>query len=74
MFAHGIGIFGGWPGMLVMWLVPVLALIAIFKYFSTSSQSSGTPRTPLEILEEAYARGEVTREDFLQRRDDLQQK
>jgi putative membrane protein len=28
-------------------------------------------RTPLDILEERYARGEIDREDYLQRRKDL---
>jgi len=73
-FGHGYGIFGGGFYMLLVWLVPILILIAIIKYFSNGSQSSAESKTPLEILEETYARGEVSREDFLQRRDDLQQK
>ena len=73
-FGHGYGMFGGWFYMLVVWLVPILIIIAIIKFLTNSAQSSGKSKTPLEIIEEAYARGELSREDFLQRRDDLQQK
>ena len=36
--------------------------------------TSGTtppPRTPHEILDERYARGEIDREEYLRRRDDI---
>lgn len=73
-FGHGYGMFGGWFYMLLVWMVPILIIIAIIKFLTNSAQLSGKSKTPLVIIEEAYARGELSREDFLQRRDDLQQK
>lgn len=38
-----------------------------------SGQRQATPaeKTPLDLLDEAYARGQITREEYLQRRADL---
>lgn len=67
----------GWFWMALIWLVPILLLFALAKYLF-GSQKSGAPareetrRSALDILDEVYARGELTREDYLQKRDDLQ--
>jgi putative membrane protein len=68
---HGAWMFGGWIGMLLIWLVPIILLLAAIKYLVAGSRLGGQGKTPLEILEEAYARGEISRDEFLQKRDDL---
>jgi len=70
-YDHGAWMFGGWLGMLLIWLVPIILLLAAIKYLAAGSRSDGQGKTPLEILEEAYARGEISRDEFLQKRDDL---
>lgn len=70
-YDHGAWMFGGWLGMVLIWLVPIILLLVAIKYLATGSKSGGYGKTPLEILEEAYARGEISRDDFLQKRDDL---
>jgi len=70
-YDHGAWMFGGWLGMVLIWLVPIILLLAAIKYLATGAKSGGYGKTPLEILEEAYARGEISRDDFLQKRDDL---
>jgi putative membrane protein len=71
--------FGG--GLWGMIFVPVvLALIAYAIYYLVSGSSR--PRRPssyptetgrgLEILKERYARGEITREQYLKTREELQ--
>ncbi|HUX64484.1 MAG TPA: SHOCT domain-containing protein [Sulfuricella sp.] len=57
--------------MLLIWLVPIILLLAAIKYLATGSKSGRQSKTPLETLEEAYARGEISRDEFLQKRDDL---
>jgi putative membrane protein len=73
-YDHGAWMFGGWLGMLLMWLVPIILILAAIKYLASGSKSEGSGKTPLEILEAAYARGEIGRDEFLQKRDDLKQK
>jgi len=70
-YDHGAWMFGGWLGMLLIWLVPIILLLAAIKYLATGSKSGRQSKTPLETLEEAYARGEISRDEFLQKRDDL---
>ncbi|MEQ9640579.1 MAG: SHOCT domain-containing protein [Alphaproteobacteria bacterium] len=71
---------GGWPGMFVgpLFMVVVLALVIAVAVLlvrwlggPTASTHShhGTPgRTPLDILKERFARGEIDREEFEERR------
>lgn len=79
MFGTGWMILG-WLWMVLVWLIPILLLFALFKYLFSGFRSNGSKegksrtKTSLEILEEAYARGEVSREEFLQKREDLQKK
>lgn len=74
--------FGGWGmGMMIMmlvWLVLiVLGIYALVKWINNmrppgSHERMGpAEKTAMQILEERYASGDISREDFLQKRDDL---
>lgn len=67
-FEHGAWMAGG-LGMLLLWLIPIILLLAAIKYFSGGP--SARAGTAVEILDEAYARGEIKREEYLQKRADL---
>ena len=75
-----------WFGMGFMWLWPIgLVIIAVVIYFgvtgfshqkSCSHHSYGQQQRysggrAIEILKERYAKGEITKEQFLQMREDL---
>lgn len=65
----------GWLGMGFFWLIPILLVMAVVKYLMTGRRSNapggdGKPDA-LAILEERYARGEVGRDEYLQKSDDL---
>jgi putative membrane protein len=66
MFDHSTWMFGGWFTMLIVWLVPFLLLFLFLKDFRKPPESSAR-----ELLDQAYARGELSREAYLQKRDDL---
>jgi putative membrane protein len=85
-FDHG-WMFGGWIGMLfgvvwmiLFWGIPFLLIVALLKYlFAKPRDKDGVeagpePKSALDILKEAYARGEINRDEYLQKRDDLQEK
>jgi len=40
-------------------------------HMSGQQQAVPVEKTPLELLDAAYARGEISREEYLQRREDL---
>lgn len=82
-FGHGWMYDGsGWGWMIVGWLwmalvmlTPFLIILAVAKYlFSRQGRSASRRSRALEILDEAYARGEIEREAYLQKRADLQER
>ena len=64
-----------WLGMAFFWLIPILLLAAVVKYLMGDRRSNATEgeKKPdaLAVLEERYARGEIGREEYLEKRDDL---
>lgn len=79
MLADGGGWMAlGWLWMLLFTLAPVFLLFSLFKYvfgsYRRNTLEEKPRRTALEILDEAYAKGEIAREEYLQKRDDLQGK
>jgi putative membrane protein len=59
----------GW-GMVLVWLIPIL-LIALVVFYSIRGRDGKDGHTALDILKARYARGEIDREEFLKRRNDL---
>jgi putative membrane protein len=78
---HGFGFGGfGWIGMiigLVITIGVIIGVIWLMVYFArrgfpdTQGQSMTTSTSPREILQARYARGEITRDQYLQMLDDL---
>ena len=76
---YGMGWQGlGWLGMVTFWLLLILLVLAAVKYLAAGRRSnipngeSGEKRPKaLLILEQRYARGEIKRDEYLQKRDDL---
>lgn len=58
---------GGWAGfgvlnwitMFVFWLLLILGVVALIRYLGGSRKDSDTNQSPLDILKERYARGEI---------------
>ena len=76
----GMGTFGWGPGfglifMILFWALIILVVIAIVKWLMGASGDKGSqsPKSARQILEERYARGEIDREEFDQKRRDLEQ-
>ncbi len=69
-FDHGAWMMGGWIVMLLLWLLPFALLFFAIRFFFDKFKMMGD-KTALEILEATYARGEIKRDEFLQKRDDL---
>jgi putative membrane protein len=73
--AYGHGWMFGGLGMILVWAVP-LALVFLFarSLFARGGDAGKTPppaRSPLDILNESYVCGEIEREEYLRKRDDL---
>lgn len=66
---NGLGLFG-WIPMFLFWIILILGVIALLRYLGKSGQPGGG-KTPLEILKERYARGDIDKKEYEQMKKDL---
>lgn len=60
--------------MMIFWWVLIIAAILVFirvMMKSGNKKSDSQNETPLEILKRRYAKGEITKEEFEERKNDL---
>ena len=64
----------GWVFMLLFWVLVVVGIAAVIKLLIGTPRSGDTPppKTARQVLEERYARGEIDREEFEQKKRDLE--
>lgn len=74
----GSGMMGDWGFMglgLIFWLLILAAVVAALVWLVRPQKGAnghkGSRPNSLEILEDRYARGEIDREEFLQRKRDI---
>jgi len=69
---HWPGMGPGWGGliMLLIWLAAVVGAIVLARWLLRRDNSAPEDRS-LALLNERYARGEIGRDEYLQRRQDL---
>ena len=74
------GNYGWWWGgavhMLLFWIVLILAIAALAKWIfgkpADSPREAPRGKSALDILKERYARGEIGKEEFEQKKRDLE--
>jgi putative membrane protein len=71
---NGWGMGYGGPFMILFWILVVVGLVVLVKWMldQSSTGKGARGKSPLEILRERYARGEINREEFEQKRRDLE--
>jgi putative membrane protein len=71
---------GGWMGpfhMIIWLLILVILIVAVVWFVRSGSQTASLPpyepqrSSGLDVLNERYARGEINREEYLQKKADL---
>jgi len=67
----GGGVFGG-VFMLFWWVLIVVGIVALVKWVMNQSSERREGKSPLEILKERYAKGEIDKKDFEERKKELE--
>lgn len=79
---HGMGPWMGWGGwgmgwifMIVFWGLVIVGLILLIKWLASISRSRPShdkrEDSALEILRQRYAKGEISKEEFEEKKRDL---
>jgi putative membrane protein len=70
----GWGMGFGMVFMLLFWVLVILGIAALIRWLMVQpSPSRGSrDKSPLEIVQERYARGEINREEYEQKKQDLE--
>jgi len=64
---HGWLMAVGIVHLLIFWIIAILAVVALWTWLKGDSRigsSLSVEKTPLIILQERYAKGEIEREEF----------
>ena len=79
----GPGMMGGWGGgwfggifMIIFWVLVIVGLIVLIRWLFVSSRADSVfhhrpSSNALEILKERYARGEINKQEFEEKKKDL---
>ncbi|HIE26873.1 TPA: SHOCT domain-containing protein [Candidatus Poribacteria bacterium] len=68
---HGFGMWGGIM-MFVFWIAVIVGIVFLVKWIVDQSRTNrGRDESPLEILKRRYASGEITKEEFEEKKRDL---
>ena len=71
-YGFGMGIFGGLM-MLIFWVLIIVALVYLIKWLARQAKEDGPKEdTALDLLKKRYAKGEISKEEFEEKKKDIQ--
>ncbi len=69
----GSGMMGGglWIVWLLFWILIIIGLVLLIKYLWEGAGARKVEESALEVLKKRYARGEISKEEFEEKKKDL---
>jgi len=72
MMGYGFGFAPfGFLFMILWWGLIIIAIVALVKWIARASGTPSGGKSPLDILKERYAKGEIDKKEFEERKKDL---
>ncbi len=73
MDGYGYGMMGGgyWILGLIFWLLVLIGLVLLIKYLWEGGGARREQESALEILKKKYAMGDISKEEFEEKKKDL---
>lgn len=60
----GWGMGFGWPFMFLFWILVVIGIVYLVRLIARNAKEGERHETALDILKKRYARGEINKEEF----------
>lgn len=72
-YGWGWGMGFGMISVVLFWVLVILGIVILVKWIAGSSSGPSQPpaKTALDILKERYARGEIDKQEFEEKKRDL---
>ncbi|MFA4936656.1 MAG: SHOCT domain-containing protein [Candidatus Methanoperedens sp.] len=65
-YGYGMGIIG-----LIFWILVIIGIVLLIKYLWRGGGARRDQESALEILKKKYARGEISKEEFEEKKKEL---
>ncbi len=69
-YGWGMGGFG-WLFMVIFWILVIIGIVFLIKLVLPGTKGEGKTETALDILKKRYAKGEINKEEYEEKKKDL---
>jgi putative membrane protein len=71
-YGGGVGFGFGWLLMILFWVLVILGIVYLVKGIAGSAKKREQQETAMDILKKRYAKGEISKEEFEEKKKDIQ--
>jgi putative membrane protein len=68
---YGTGMGFGWLFMIIFWALVIIGIVFLIRSVMSSSKTQGKTETAFDILKKRYAKGEISKEEFEEKKKDV---